>query len=565
MSKMITGAEYPLGKVFSDDFEYHIPQYQRPYAWTTEETGVLFSDLRDFFMEEDEENYFLGSTVLIKQDGERRAEVIDGQQRLTTLTILLATIASKLSGVQRDNCVIRIKSQGDIFMHIEEQPRLFLRQRDQPFFSKYIQGIDIDGLLALDPTQMEDEAQRNIQENCRTLNKAIDEEFGDDLQKLVDFTSFLLTRCYMVAVSTPSQSSAYRVFAVMNSRGLDLLPMDIIKANVIAEIPETTRADYADKWEELEVQASRSGFDDVFSCIRMVYAKKKAKKSLNEEFTEFVVKHDGMTPEALIDDLLEPYTEAYLDVKGCAYSATTGSEVVNDRLGWLNRIDNSDWVPVALKFLATRRGNSDYVQWFFIALERLASFMHVTSKDINQRINRYVQILDEMDERPEHGQDNSPRLETVLLTEEERDQFIAALKGDIYLKTPRKRNYVILRLDSFVADGAATYDSRILTIEHVLPQTVRDGSEWATVWPDVAQRENWLNKIANLVPLTRYKNSEAQNFDFTKKKAKYFTGRKGTSSYALTTQVLNESEWTPEVVEQRQKNLMEVFKKGWGL
>ena len=118
MSKMITGAEYPLGKVFSDDFEYHIPQYQRPYAWTTEETGVLFSDLRDFFMEEDEENYFLGSTVLIKQDGERRAEVIDGQQRLTTLTILLATIASKLSGVQRDNCVIRIKSQGDIFMHI---------------------------------------------------------------------------------------------------------------------------------------------------------------------------------------------------------------------------------------------------------------------------------------------------------------------------------------------------------------------------------------------------------------------------------------------------------------
>ena len=351
----------------------------------------------------------------------------------------------------------------------------------------------------------------------------------------------------------------------MNSRGLDLLPMDIIKANVIAEIPETTRADYADKWEELEVQASRSGFDDVFSCIRMVYAKKKAKKSLNEEFTEFVVKHDGMTPEALIDDLLEPYTEAYLDVKGCAYSATTGSEVVNDRLGWLNRIDNSDWVPVALKFLATRRGNSDYVQWFFIALERLASFMHVTSKDINQRINRYVQILDEMDERPEHGQDDSPRLETVLLTEEERDQFIAALKGDIYLKTPRKRNYVILRLDSFVADGAATYDSRILTIEHVLPQTVRDGSEWATVWPDVAQRENWLNKIANLVPLTRYKNSEAQNFDFAKKKAKYFTGRKGTSSYALTTQVLNESEWTPEVVEQRQKNLMEVFKKGWGL
>ena len=99
----------------------------------------------------------------------------------------------------------------------------------------------------------------------------------------------------------------------------------------------------------------------------------------------------------------------------------------------------------------------------------------------------------------------------------------------------------------------------------MLPQTVHDGSEWSVIWPDVEQRNAWLNKIANLVPLTRYKNSEAQNFDFDKKKAKYFTGRKGTSSYALTTQVLNEAKWTPEVVEQRQKDLMAVFVKGWGL
>ena len=565
MSKMITGAEYPLSKVFSDDFEYHIPQYQRPYAWTTEETNVLFSDLRDFFVEEDEENYFLGSTVLIKKDDERRAEVIDGQQRLTTLTILLASIANKLHGKQRDDCMTFIKAQGNALLGIADQPRLFLRDRDQPFFAKYIQGFEIDDLLELDPAQLEDEAQINIQENCRALVKDISDEFGDDDNLLFSFATFLLTRCYMVAVSTPSQSSAYRVFAVMNSRGLDLLPMDIIKANVIAEIPETKRTSYAEKWEELEVQAGRSGFDDVFSCIRMVFAKKKAKKSLNEEFTEFVVKQDGMTPERLIDDLLEPYTEAYLDVKGCAYSATTGSETVNDRLGWLNRIDNSDWVPVALKFLATRRNDSDYVQWFFIALERLASFMHVTSKDINRRINRYVQILDEMDSRPDHGIGDNPRLETMLLTEEERKQFLTALNGDIYLKTPRKRNYVILRLDSFVADGAATYDSRILTIEHVLPQTVHDNSEWSLVWPDISQREIWLNRIANLVPLTRYKNSEAQNFDFAKKKEKYFKGRKGTSSYALTTQVLNEPKWTPKVVEQRQKELMGVFKESWEL
>lgn len=563
---MITGAEYSLGKVFHDDFEYHIPQYQRPYAWTTEETNVLFSDLRDFFIEENEEdNYFLGSTVLIKKDTDRYAEVIDGQQRLTTLTILLAAIANKAQIPLRNDCMKFIKSEGNALLGIEEKPRLFLRNRDQPFFSKYIQELAIDELLGLNPAYLQDEAQLNILENCRALVTAIDEEFGDDAERLEAFASFLMNRCYMVAVSTPSQSSAYRVFAVMNSRGLDLLPMDIIKANVIAEIPEVRRTRYTEKWEELEVQAGRSGFDDVFSCIRMIYAKRKAKKSLNEEFTEFVIKQKGITPELLIDNVLEPYTEAYLEVKNCSYSATGDSNEVNYLLGWLNRIDNSDWVPVAMKFLATRRNDHEYVLWFFEALERLASFMHVTSRDINQRINRYVQILDEMDEYPNHGENGCPRLKTILLTEAERKDFISALNDNIYLKTPRKRNYIILRLDSFVSDAAAKYDSSILTIEHVLPQTVGADSEWMVIWPDDEQREYWLHKIANLIPLSRYKNSEAQNFDFNKKKEKYFKGRSGTTSYALASQVTAESEWTPEVVERRQMNLIEAFKKGWNL
>ena len=67
MGKTITGAERPLSKIFSSDFEYHIPQYQRPYAWTEEEAGILFDDLFEFFSTEEEDNYFLGSAVLRSQ------------------------------------------------------------------------------------------------------------------------------------------------------------------------------------------------------------------------------------------------------------------------------------------------------------------------------------------------------------------------------------------------------------------------------------------------------------------------------------------------------------------
>lgn len=70
----IKGGEYPLSKIFSSEFVYNIPSYQRPYSWTTDEAGILFDDLYDFYISENsEENYFLGSIVLIKK---RRYSVI---------------------------------------------------------------------------------------------------------------------------------------------------------------------------------------------------------------------------------------------------------------------------------------------------------------------------------------------------------------------------------------------------------------------------------------------------------------------------------------------------------
>lgn len=103
MSNKITGKEYPLSKIFSADFEYHIPGYQRPYAWTEEQAGILFDDLYDFFQTETIDNYFLGSIVLIKEENKPYADVIDGQQRLTTLSILFSVMADAFSTDENKN------------------------------------------------------------------------------------------------------------------------------------------------------------------------------------------------------------------------------------------------------------------------------------------------------------------------------------------------------------------------------------------------------------------------------------------------------------------------------
>jgi len=117
MSKKISAAEYPISKIFSSDFEYTIPSYQRPYAWSVVQAYDLFDDLYDFYKSNTDEGYFLGSIVLIKEENKAPAEVIDGQQRLTTLTILLAAIASKMTGKDKDLLLEKyIREAGDHFV-----------------------------------------------------------------------------------------------------------------------------------------------------------------------------------------------------------------------------------------------------------------------------------------------------------------------------------------------------------------------------------------------------------------------------------------------------------------
>jgi hypothetical protein len=78
-------------------------------------------------------------------------------------------------------------------------------------------------------------------------------------------------------------------------------------------------------------------------------------------------------------------------------------------------------------------------------------------------------------------------------------------------------------------------------------------------------RDEWVHRLANLLPLTQKRNSQAQNYDFDKKKFAYFGGKQGVSSYVLTTQVLNTPEWSPDVVMKRQEELLSVLAGKWDL
>ena len=108
--------------------------------------------------------------------------------------------------------------------------------------------------------------------------------------------------------------------------------------------------------------------------------------------------------------------------------------------------------------MSQKKGDSKYALQFFTKLECLAACLHLCAKNVNQRIERYAAVLVGLQEA--HSLE-SP-VEAIELTKDEQSEMHSVLLGKIYELAPRRRNHLILRLDSFLSDGAATYDPSVL-------------------------------------------------------------------------------------------------------
>uniref|UniRef100_UPI000474DE7E HNH endonuclease family protein n=1 Tax=Rhodococcus sp. R1101 TaxID=1170698 RepID=UPI000474DE7E len=151
-----------------------------------------------------------------------------------------------------------------------------------------------------------------------------------------------------------------------------------------------------------------------------------------------------------------------------------------------------------------------------------------------------------------------------VLSSEEIKETGDRLQGEIYKVAP-VRKYVLLRLDELLSNASGvSYDHPRISVEHVLPQNPKVGSDWMK-WFKAAEREFWTHRLGNLVLLNRTKNASAGNYDFDRKKTQYFTAKYGVASFAITTQVLQQKKWTVDVLEERQKELVGMLTQEWKL
>lgn len=554
----LEASEKALSKIFCADYDFAIPDYQRPYAWGKEQAAELLDDLAGVLDRDEGEPYFLGSVVLIKQSGEPWAEVVDGQQRLTTLTVVFAVLAHLAADDETTQELQElIIEPGRKLLGLEAKPRLELRLKDAGFFRKYVQSPGrLDDLLALNDNEMDSDAQRAIQANTKLITAKL--RAWEPGRRLA-LGQLLLQRTYLVVVSTADLTSAYRIFNVLNTRGLDLSPADVFKSQVIGAIDENLRDGYARKWEDAEDDLGRVDFADLFGHIRMIVSKQRAKEGLLKEFPEQVlsVYQPGGT-RSFIDDELVPYARAYCEIRDASYGlAESGGDRVNAWFRRMMRLDNNDWWPAALWAMRYHRGDPDFLDGFFRRLERLAASMLVRRVYNTPRVERYTRLLTELDAyglcAPAFDLDAQEIAETVQL-----------LDGDLYLAT-RVRMYVLLRLDELLAaEDGPLFPHKRITIEHVLPQNPEPASGWCDQFTP-AECTEWTHRIANLVLLNRTKNPQAARHSFTVKKEKYFSGPSGVTTFALTVQVLRCADWTPGILKNRQEDLMSKLSGEWKL
>ena len=568
MAKTLEAHDKLIREIFEGSYQFEIPDYQRPYAWTTEQAGELFDDLvsamQDARANGATSQYFLGSIVLIKNDRDPKAMVVDGQQRLTTLTILFAALRAAWEAANYPPGVKSVTpflyEEGDEMLGKATGYRFTAREEDATFFRQYIQEPGGIAQLVASTDKLKDSRLR-YRENATLLLEKAKALSPDDLNAL---WKFLANDCSLVVISTPDLEAAYRIFSVLNNRGLDLAPIDIIKAEVLGSIRRIGGEDkaraYSKKWSEIESQLGRDAFGDLFGHIRTIYAKQKQRATLVKEFQEHVTEYNS--PIGLVDKVIKPYAEVWDFVRDADFEATEHAEPINEYLSWLNRVDFKDWVPPALVYFKRFRQQPKLLAEFFKSLERLTYFLLVTKVGINERIETYAALTKEIE--PETFKGDLAALTTLTLTDAQKRKFVAALDGDVYDDLPKARMALVLRLESLVrAPGVQLQDA--VSLEHVLPQTPPDGSDWIKWFPDEDERDGWTHRLANLVPLDRNKNSSASNYDFAKKKDAYFKGKGKASPFVLTQEVRAENEWTPTLLAERQKRLVGVLKDHWNL
>lgn len=510
------------------EIPFVIPEYQRPYSWSDDEIITLFEDLWEFSIErthnDGAKSYFLGCVVSYEENGER--QIIDGQQRITSLFLLLRAVFSMLEKEDNktdevNNFIQKIKPalwKENEMTGKEDRSKILLRS----------EVVTDSGNLILRNILESGEADKNAKDNySKNYNKFKElyiQKSQSSPNQIYHFVLALLNYSILLPITADDQETALTIFNTLNNRGLPLSDADIFKSYIYKKLDDTGKKAFINKWKKLETDAEKvnESIQSLF-YYNMFYmrAREKDDKSTTPGVRKYYLdkNKDRLTPE-VIDDLtvnlqLWKVINGRETVDGEEWSQNMDIRKILD---CLSSYTNEFWkYPVSIFFME-HKDKVNFEEMFLKFLRKLYVMLltrYLEVPTINavkvDILKLNVQIIN--NSHPEfYAGFEEKKLEDEYAVNAEK------ARTDKLIIAPHKNMVrMLLKVLAYQEDTQTDLLPGYWEIEHIFPQT------WDSKYYTLNEEETneKLEHLGNKLPLEKKLNISASNNYFAKKKDRY--------------------------------------------
>lgn len=523
-----------------------IPEYQRPYAWTDEQVETLFEDLWEFTATsggtERDGSYFLGSVVAYENEvGEQ--EIIDGQQRITSLFLLLRAIYTKLVATPAAE---RTAEANNFIGKIE--PAIWRTNKltgtvdfKNILLTSRVVNNDGNEILRsiLETGKADENAKDNYSKNYRHFQELFDKHSTENPLMVYQFIYALLNQAILLPITADTQDTALTIFSTLNDRGLPLSDADIFKAKIYNQLEAEEKKDFIECWKELDEQATdaNESIQQLF-YYNMFYlrALEQDTKTTTPGVRKYYAanKFERLYKPGLLDTLFVILNLWKVVNKGEEIENEAWSKNVKIRqsLDILSSYPNEFWkYPVVIYYVCYRK-EIDFEKEFALFLNKL----------LMELMTKYLLIPTINAVKPDILKLNSAIVSSDTPIFDFKDMDTSQLEARI--QNPN-RNVVRMLLKTL----AYTQQDELLPerweIEHIFPQ------KWQTnYFPNVpnATIKEKIEHIGNKLPFEKKLNIVAGNGYFGKKKKEYTASKIAITKTIGTSDI---TEWDMDSIMKR--------------
>ncbi len=545
-----------IGSIFSSNNTYQVPLYQRSFSWDDDHIEQLWIDISDT-ISLDKKEYFLGSIVVVLKDNNIR-EIIDGQQRLASLSILLCVLHDLLE-VKGDK---DRASQVDLhlgkrdFRSQDISPRLSLNETDGPFFCKQIlKNTGVPDIAATAENKSLPKSNRLIAKAYIRFRNYIEKEIESSNEDFIyDLYECIIGKLCVIEISVTDEADAYALFETLNDRGIDLSISDLLKNFIFSKaggkLPEIKR-----NWDEISFLLMNRGLPQFLrhhwisknGLVREkeLYRKVRDTYRGTRDIRPFV--NELRAAAELYASFRQPDSELWDDY---------GTQVRN-YLSTLRLFRVVQCFPLLL--VAYEKLNKK----LFISVLKMAVIISFRYSIIcGKRTGLLEQVYGDVSLKIRRGKlTNAKGIFTSLSQLYPDDKEFKLAFSETLIKNPRLARYILLQLEAQLNKSLSyepSADETRVNLEHIFPKNPDE--KWITKLGK-AELEEYVNLLGNLtlLPSSINRSVGAETFEHKCKRAYK------KSDLELTKLILSFSDWGPDEIRERQSHMANLAVKVWRL